>query len=151
MPEIAIEPGGIRTEVCPQCGRDAAVAHGYVYANADAYGIYFADWCEAHAGPRCAFLTLSLGDWGHDASSGNRRAMCLEVGVGGMELTRCPARDRAAFFGKFLPREAAASLAEAIGLSEVVDQIILGDPQIGAIMSWIRDEAQTAFPSGSVR
>lgn len=151
MPEIVIEPGGLRTDSCSQCGRDAAVAHGYLYVNANAHGIYFADWCEAHAGPRCARLTLSLGDWSEDSSAVNRRSVCLEVGAAGMALTSEPARERPTFFGRFLPIEAALQYAQTIGLWPIVDQIVCGDPQIAAIMSWIAAEAKTALPDGSLR
>jgi hypothetical protein len=66
VPEISIEPGGVKAEPCARCGRCAFIAHGYAYANGDAFGIYFVDWCEGHDDHRRAYLTLAVGDWDED-------------------------------------------------------------------------------------
>lgn len=145
MAEITIEPGGVKTAQCTRCGRDAAVAHGYVYANGDAHAIYFVDWCEHHEQMRSAFLTLAIGDWDEGSSSANRQAVCVQVRPDGMSLTEQPARDRPAFFGRFLPTTLALPLVDSLDVWHLADHIVLDDPLVASVMSWVRSESETAL------
>lgn len=145
MAEITVEPGGVKTGQCARCGRDAAVAHGYVYANGGAHAIYFLDWCEQHEEPRCAFLTLAIGDWDEGSSSASRQAVCVQVRPEGMSLMEQPARDRPEFFGRFLPRKLALPFVESLDLWHLTDHIVLDDPLVASVMSWVCGESETAL------
>jgi hypothetical protein len=124
--EITVEPGGVKTGPC---------------------AIYFVDWCEQHEEPRCAFLTLGIGDWDEGSSPADRRSVCVQVRPEGMSLRKQPARDRPEFFGRFLPREAALPLADSLDLWHLADHIVLDDPQVASVMSWVCGESKTALRS----
>lgn len=130
---------------CPDCGRPAAVAHGYIYANGDAYALYFVDWCEAHDDRRLAFLTLAFGEWADGSTPAERRALCVQIRADGMALMEQPFRDRPEFFGRFVPRAEAQPDVDTFDLWHVADHVVLHHAQIARVMSWILGEAPTAL------
>jgi hypothetical protein len=59
-----------------------------------------------------------------------------------MRLADHPARDRPELLGAFLPREAALTMPSIDLLWHIADHIVLGDPRITLIETWLkRDES----------
>jgi hypothetical protein len=143
--DFTIEPGGSKAGRCPACGSPATVAHGYVYANADAYAVYFIDWCEHHEDPRQALLTVSAGNWGEGARSAERFSVCLAMRAAGLVLAEQPARERPKFFGRFLAGPQALEYAASFALAQVAERILAEDPHAGAVMAWVAGDSDRAL------
>jgi hypothetical protein len=143
--DFTIESGGSKTGRCPACGSPAAVAHGYVYADADAHAVYFIEWCEHHEGPRQALLTLSAGNWGEGARSAERFSVCLAMCIDGLVLAEHPARERPKFFGRFVAGTQALDYAASFSLEQVAQRILAEDPHAAAVMAWVAGETERAL------
>lgn len=147
MPEIKVEPGGVRSRACPECAGAAAVAHGYIYANDDPCAVYFVDWCQRHSERRRAFVTLTLGDWDSGSMGAERSAVCIEVGADGMALTEQPFRNRPLFFGRFRPGSDVLGAGGAFAGWQLVDRILADDPLVAAVLCWVRADSAAALPA----
>lgn len=73
MGEIRTEPEPpVKAARCDGCGGTRRLAHGYVYDDDHAHGVYFIEWCDGDHDARAAFLALGLGAFGDGTGSGDR-------------------------------------------------------------------------------
>ena len=128
MSILSLEPDGSREdEPCPCCGEPTRTVWGYLYADGDAHGVYFARWAAVHP-ERGLTLVVSLGGWGGgDATA--RQAVGLECRAlaGGPGFMVVDAADTPwggeALLGRMLSRaEALAGPArdEALAAAELI-------------------------------
>ena len=139
MGTIRIEPDpSVKEERCEACGGTSLLLHGYIYDDEYAHGVYFLEWCDKAHAPRVAFLTLGLGAFGDGTEAADRKAFCVEWRAEGMRLTEEPVRDRPELLGEFVPRAAALNLSNIEHLWHIADHIVLDDPRIAAVESWMK-------------
>lgn len=139
---MRIEPEDpIKDNPCRRCGGTNRLMHGYVHEDEQPRGIYFLEWCDGDHSDNAAFLTIGLGAFGENSSGVDRRSVCIEWRRQGMRLADHPARDRPELLGAFLPRETAVTMPSIDLLWHIADHIVLGDPRIALIETWLkRDE-----------
>ena len=68
---------------CSCCDKPSYTAHGFVYKNEDAYGVYYAAWSNSHENKFVVFA-LALGDW--DASPPQTTCFGVKIFDGGHQL-----------------------------------------------------------------
>lgn len=137
----------MKTSRCECCDGTASVANGYVYEDERPRGVYFLDWTEGHPDRR-AFLSVSLGEWGEEASGQDRSLLGLEVqrddhGQVGFRLAENPLR-QSDFLGEFMPREQILAIGGLAHFWHITDHIAVDDPHAAAVMDWIRGDRETA-------
>ncbi len=138
---IRIEPEEpVKDNPCPTCGGTNRLMHGYVYDDDYAHGIYFLEWCDGNHPHKAAFLTIGLGAFGDGTDASDRISFCIEWRADGMHLSDLPARDRPDLLGPFLPRESALKLANIDQLWHVADHIVLDDPRVATVETWLQHD-----------
>ena len=79
MSALTVELGeAAKPHPCKCCGETTYMVYGLVYHDRSAHAVYFAGWSEGHReqGMRMA---VSIGDWGNEAASTDRVAVCLSA------------------------------------------------------------------------
>jgi hypothetical protein len=77
MTTLRLEMGEHREgDSCEHCGAKSRTAHGFVYRNNDAYGIYYAGWSEGHP-EQGVSLAIAVGEWSEGSSPADR----VSIGV----------------------------------------------------------------------
>lgn len=142
MSTIRIEPEDpVKKNRCAACGGTTRLLHGYVFDDENAHGIYFLEWCDGGHPYKGAFLTIGLGEFHEGTDASDRYSVCIEWRPEGMGLTDEPVRDRPELLGAFVPRAAALQLPHIDQLWHVADQIMLDDPRVSTVRTWLRHEA----------
>jgi hypothetical protein len=135
---IRIEPEPpVKETSCDSCGGTTRLMHGYVYEDEFPRGIYFLEWCDGDHPQRGAFLTVGLGAFGDGTDAGDRSAFCIEWRAEGMRLAEEPARDRPELLGEFVPRATALELPNIAELWHIADHVVLDDPRVTEVESWL--------------
>jgi hypothetical protein len=138
MGAIAVEPEPPVTESrCERCAGTVRQAHGYVYEDGDAHGIYFVEWCDGDHPERAAFIAIGLGAFGEGSGPEDRLSFGIDWRAAGMALSEEPVRDRPELLGRFVPREEALEIQGIDHLWHIADHIVLGDERLVAVRAWL--------------
>ena len=77
MTVLRLEPGeSPEAAPCEHCGAKSQRAHGFLYRDNDAYGIYYAEWSYGHPGQGVS-LAIAVGEWNEGSSPADR----VSIGV----------------------------------------------------------------------
>src|SRR3954447_8904255 len=141
---IEAEPQ-IKRDRCPNCGGATWMILGYIYADEHPHGLYYADWCEGPHDERRAFVTVSLGDYGDESSTGaDRVAFGLDVRCEGFGFSDQPLRDRPDFLGRFVPREEALEWPTIDELWHICDHLT-DDRRFAGVAAWLCGHLDSAL------
>ena len=138
---IRIEAGpGVKESACAGCGGTNRLLHGFVYEDGDAHGVYFVEWCDGEHPAREAFMTVGLGTFGDGSDPSDRASFGIGWHQNGMTLTDSPVRDRPDLLGEFVPRSEALTMTNIDHLWHVADHIVLDDPRLADVETWLSGE-----------
>jgi hypothetical protein len=103
--DLRIELGDLASFSCPDCGRDSATVHGYLYDINGETSVYFAGFTHGHP-ERRANMLVSLGGWGEGKTAEDRIAIPLQVWFanGDVKFTLSPAEESPWYGEAFLGR-----------------------------------------------
>ncbi len=111
----------------------------FVTEDGNAYAIYYIRYSMAHP-ERPAAATVSIGNWGEDASPDERSAFALELrsnGVCVMDSENSPWKD-SAFIGRTLDREEALTHPRIQDVFHIADHIYLEDESFKALLDQMK-------------
>jgi hypothetical protein len=137
---ITIELGdGSTFATCVCCGAKAPSVVGFVYADGDAFAVYYAGWTEGHR-PAKVSLIIGLGDWDDEATPEDRRSFGLRCWVEDDEVrfeVQEPAASRYGeneYLGRMLSRSAALADPELADVFHIAEHISTEDPRVRATL-----------------
>lgn len=139
MLTIQFEPP-LESAPCECCGGRTTSLTRFVYRDGDAYAIYYAKFSASHP-DRVVVATVSLGDWGEEATPEQRVAFAMELRstaseyhVGLIDGARSPWRE-AKVIGRTLDREEALAHPLVKEALHVADHMVSDDEQIRSYLN----------------
>ncbi len=132
-----VEPGEVvAAGVCSCCGRAQRSTFGFVHSGDETVAFYYALLEPSHRAGRAVTLTVSIGDWGHEADPATRTAATLRArrDRGDIEMTlaepaESPYRDRAVL-GRMLGAGEVTTSVLCEQIIEISESIVLEDPEV---------------------
>lgn len=139
MLTIEFEPPN-KSAPCKCCGGQTTSLTRFVYRDGDAYAVYYAKFSDNHP-DRVVVATVSLGEWGEDATPEQRVAFAMELRstaseyqVGLIDATRSPWRE-AEVIGRTLDREEALVHPLVKEAFRVTDHMVAEDEPIRSYLN----------------
>ena len=139
MLTIEFEPAN-KSAPCECCGGQTTSLTRFVYRDGNAYAIYYATFSDSHP-DRVVVATVSLGEWGEDATPEQRVAFAMELRstaseyqVGLIDATRSPWRE-AEVIGRKLDREEALAHPWVREAFHVADHMVAEDEPIRSYLN----------------
>ncbi|OAI26505.1 hypothetical protein [Methylomonas koyamae] len=136
MPNYEIEIGeNVEPSICPCCGKNSFIGHGFVYKDGDAYAIYYAGWAEEHIEKKIS-LALAIGKWDDESTSTDRTCFGIEASEGendilfsfiDPEASPWPKTD---LLGEMLSRKDSLKHSFVNEVFLILEQIVRGHPAI---------------------
>jgi hypothetical protein len=134
--ELTEPPSSFR---CECCGGTTISLTRFVYANDDAFAVYYASFTDSHP-ERIVSLAVGMGEWGEGSTPADRRAFALalratdeQYQVMVVDTARSPWRD-VEILGRMLDRAEALADPWIRDVFHVTDHIVMQDPQVKAYL-----------------
>ena len=124
------------SQPCECCGGRTVALTRFVTEDGDAYAIYYIRYSMDHL-ERPASATVSIGNWGEDASPDQRNAFALKLRGNGVCVTDSedsPWKD-VALIGRTLDREEALAHPRIKDVFHITDHIYLEDEEFQALLN----------------
>ena len=125
---------------CPCCGGKTTSLTRFVLKDGDAYAIYYARFSDNHS-ERRVYATISIGEWGEDASPEQRVAFALQLRatpskyeVEVLESEASPWRE-AKLIGRTLGRAEALTHALLPEVFHITDHMVVEDEPLKAYLN----------------